>query len=87
MRMPCEHGRYEAHGNLRVLSTMKQIDCPGGRPPTKAEMVEWLRAEGAIDYEAALVEFKKFWDIPFASPDSDLQMTVAAVDAALGGGE
>ena len=37
-----------------------------------------------LDYEAALIAFKRFWDQPFSNGD-DLAMTKAAVDAALEG--
>ena len=43
-----------------------------------------MLVEVELDYEAALIAFKRFWDQPFSNGD-DLAMTKAAVDAALEG--
>ena len=38
----------------------------------------------AIDYEAAMIEFKKFWDHPFASAEADTAVMRLVIAAAIG---
>jgi len=41
----------------------------------------------SLDYEAALIEFKKFWDRPFGGFHKDLDTMKAVIAAALGDSE
>ena len=67
---------------------MSDLYRPTGR--FKGE-IKRLVVQGALvpaepDYEAAMVEFKKFWDRPFATPEGDEMVLRKVVAAALGAG-
>ena len=68
-------GRYDEDAGARIVADLLRL-VASGELKTEAE---W---QAGIDYEAAMVEFKKFWDRPFASAQGDAAVMRRVIDAA-----
>ncbi len=53
-----------------------------GRAYASGELKTEAEWQAGIDYVAAMVEFKKFWDQPFASAQGDAAVMRRVIDAA-----